>query len=184
MRRGHHNPFLIGMRPSDRITLFIRNVVLHIAFNGTTSGRPNLSQPSEPYVIQNRRGIAAERLRCTGKITDARRSRQALEVADFHGLDTLTSALGTPITRSVSLEFRHQTFSNSPLEAIGVNCENAASSHPPLTPAGFARRTSQRLAASQSGYPSCISPGPDTISTGRNMPLLSVRKISRKPGFC
>jgi hypothetical protein len=28
LRRGHHNPFLIGMRPSDRITLFIRNVVL------------------------------------------------------------------------------------------------------------------------------------------------------------
>ena len=25
LRRGHHNPFLIGMRPSDRITLFIRN---------------------------------------------------------------------------------------------------------------------------------------------------------------
>jgi hypothetical protein len=129
------------MRPSDRITLFIRNVVLHIAFNG------DYVWPAEPTPItQNRRGIAAERLGCTGKIIDARRSRQVLEVADFHGLDALTSARGTPSHTVAEPRVPSSNILRQPLEAIGVNCEDTAGSHPPLTPAGFARSASRGIA--------------------------------------
>jgi hypothetical protein len=106
----------------------------------------------------DRRGIATERLGSTGKITGARRSRQILEVEDLHGLNIPTSARGTPpipVTPSLGFEFRHQIILQGPLEAIGVvNC-------------GYGKSTSGLSTA-----------------TGRNLPRLSVRKISCEPGFC
>src|ERR1700746_2784305 len=52
LRRGHHNPFLIGMRPSARIALFIRNVVLHIAFDGDYVWPAEPLAAFRPYVTQ------------------------------------------------------------------------------------------------------------------------------------
>jgi hypothetical protein len=58
------------------------------AAGGVEMGKTGASADS----AADRRGIAAERLGCTGKITGARRSRQVLEVADLHDLVASPSA--------------------------------------------------------------------------------------------